>query len=301
MPMQNKLRDIVRALRLPFLSASILPFIAGSLLAKGQVNYLVFFLGLALVACTHLSANLINDYADSKSGVDWKDENFYNFFGGSKLIQEGVFSEKFYLFAAIAFFLLSVVLLIFLSVVLSSISVIGFYVCIIILAWSYSVKPLQLSYKRIGEVVIFLLFGPVLVMGGYFLQTKIFPDSRGFMVSLPFGLLTTAILFVNEVPDFPEDKSGNKLNWVSLTGPSRAFYLYLGLIFLALLAIIIGIKSGYFGKIALFSFLGLVPAMKAVNILKAHYDNKKMLVESSKLTIAIQNLTGVILILAILL
>ncbi|MFA5096893.1 MAG: hypothetical protein WC478_06095, partial [Candidatus Omnitrophota bacterium] len=85
-------KKIIRALRLPFISASILPFVFGSLIARQDFNMLGFTLGLLAVIFTHLSANLINDYFDSKSGVDWRDGNFYGFFGGSKLIQEGALS-----------------------------------------------------------------------------------------------------------------------------------------------------------------------------------------------------------------
>ena len=80
------LKNIIRALRLPFLSASILPFVFGSLVVRKQFNLPAFILGLMAAAFTHLSANLINDYADSKSGVDWQDKRFFGFFGGSKLI-----------------------------------------------------------------------------------------------------------------------------------------------------------------------------------------------------------------------
>ena len=77
------IKIIIRALRLPFITASILPFIAGSLLAQDDFSFLMFFLGLLTVVMTHLGANLINDYSDSRSGADWKDNKFYGLFGGS--------------------------------------------------------------------------------------------------------------------------------------------------------------------------------------------------------------------------
>ena len=85
----------VRALRLPFITASIFPFIAGSLLSLPHFDVLRFITGLVCAASAHLSANLINDWADSRSGADNKDKHFYGFFGGSKLIQENILTEKF--------------------------------------------------------------------------------------------------------------------------------------------------------------------------------------------------------------
>jgi len=294
-------RNIIRALRLPFLSASILPFIFGSLINRANFNFSGFILGLITVAATHLSANLINDYADSKSGADWQDNNFYEFFGGSKLIQEKVFSEKFYLKTAIFFAVISSICIIILSVVLKSLLVLGLSIAIVFLSWSYSKSPLRFSYRRLGEVIIFLLFGPALVMGGYFIQTKVFPSLMSFLLSLPFGLLTTAILFANEIPDFNEDRNAGKFTWVSLVGSKWAFLIYYALIIFALLSISLNIYLKFLNPLALFCFVCIFPVLKAGNILKEHYSDKKRLMKSSKLTIAVQTCISIILILVVLL
>ena len=291
------IKDIIRALRLPFLSASILPFIFGSLVTRVNFNLIGFIWGLLAVATTHLSANLINDYADSKSGADWQDENYYKFFGGSKLIQEKIFPERFYLKAAIFFAIIATVSVILLSIALNRLAVIGLYLAIIILSWSYSEKPLQFSYHRCGEFFIFILFGPALVMGGYFIQTGIFPDLKSFMLSLPFGFLTTAILFANELPDFSDDQKAGKFTWVSITGPERAFLLYYLLIGLAFLSILLNVIFGNLSVWALISFVFIIPAHKAAIILNKNSLDKIRLVESSKLTIVVQSLVSLVLIL----
>lgn len=294
-------KNIVRALRLPFLSASILPFVFGSFIERQNFNPAGFVLGLIAASTTHLSSNLINDYADSKSGADWQDMNFYKFFGGSKLIQEKVFPEKFYLELAVFFVLLSAASVVLLALVLKTLSVIALYLVIIFLGWSYSAAPLKFSYRRIGEIFIFLLFGPCLVMGGYFIQTGIFPDLKSFILSLPFGLLTTNILFANEVPDFASDLKAGKRTWVSLTGTRDAYLLYLALMFSAFLAVAGGVFSGYMHGVALLSFIFMVPGSKAANILKNLHAQKNRLIESSKLTIMVQTMTCIVLIISILL
>lgn len=290
--------NIVRALRLPFITASILPFIFGSLINRKDFNLPAFFLGLLAVAATHLSANLINDYADSRSGADWKDKNFYGFFGGSKLIQEKVFPESFYLKAAVICIVISFVGLIALAVILKSLFVIGIYILILTLSWQYSAKPLQFSYHRLGELFLFFLFGPALVMGGYYIQTGIFPDFKSFLLSAPFGLLTTAILVANEIPDFLEDRLSVKNTWVSITGQKNAFLLYLSLSLAAYLIIVLCVTRGYIRPLALFSLVLILPALKAASILKKYYSNKSKLVESSKLAIGSQAIASIILILA---
>ncbi|MFA5144515.1 MAG: prenyltransferase [Candidatus Omnitrophota bacterium] len=294
-------RNIIRALRLPFLSASIIPFVFGSLIVRSSFNVFAFIYGFLAVLATHLSANLINDYADSKSGADWQDRNFYKFFGGSKLIQENILTDKFYLLAALALALIAGICVILLSLALRNFLAVWVYAAIITLSWSYSEKPLQFSYHGWGELFIFILFGPALVMGGYFIQTGIFPDLKSFMLALPFGFLTTAVLFANEVPDFLDDQKAGKFTWVSISGPSRAFLFYYLLIGLAFLSILLNVILGFLGVWALFSFVCIIPAHKAAVILKEYPFDKARLIESSKLAIAAQSFASLILIAGVIL
>jgi 1,4-dihydroxy-2-naphthoate octaprenyltransferase len=295
------IRNIIRALRLPFTTASVLPFLFGSLIGGGIFNFWGFMLGLVAAVSTHLSANLINDYADSNSGVDWQDTKFYNFFGGSKLIQEKIFTEKFYLVLAVSFAIISAISVLLLALALKSLLVIGLYLIIIILGWMYSLRPLQFSYHRLGELIIFILFGPAPVLGGYFIQTGIFPDLRGFMLSLPFGFLTTAILFVNEIPDYSADRKAGKFTLVSLTGEKKAYILYYFLILFAFASIAINGKLAYLNKFSFLSFAFILLVFKILNILEKHPDDKMRLIESSKLTIVLQASIGIILIISLIL
>jgi 1,4-dihydroxy-2-naphthoate octaprenyltransferase len=293
------LHNFIQAIRLPFITASLLPFLFGSFIVRENFNFLGFVFGLMAAVSTHISANLINDYADSKSGADWHDKRSYKFFGGSKLIQQNIFSEKFYLIAAITFALASVISVILLSIVLKSFFVLGVYAAIAILSWFYSISPLRFSYNRVGEIAIFLLFGPALVEGGYFIQTGIFPDLESFLLSVPFGIFTTAILFANEIPDFYEDQKSGKNTWVSLFGPKNSFIFYYFLIFAGFFAVLLNVVLGFLSPWALFTFLLIVPAIQAARIIRNSYENKIELMQSSKLTIAVQNLAGILLVLVV--
>lgn len=294
------MKNIIRAVRLPFISASILPFVFGSFIERSNFSILGFLLGFVAVVATHLSANLINDYADSKSGGDWQDKKFYKFFGGSKLIQENVLSEKFYFRLALFFAMLSALSAAILALLLKSFMAFGLYLIIISLSWSYTHKPLKFSYRRMGEVIVFILCGPAPVMGAYFIQTGIFPDFKSFLLSVPMGMLVTLILFANEVPDYTSDIKVGKFTWVSVVGTKRAYLVYYALLGLIMASIGWAIGLGYLHTIAWLSFLAILPAIKAANILKNHYDDKEKLVESSKLSIGIQTLVGLVLIIGVL-
>ncbi|MFA5150132.1 MAG: prenyltransferase [Candidatus Omnitrophota bacterium] len=294
------LQNIIRALRLPFIGVSILPFILGSLIARKNFNPSGFLAGLCAVIFTHLSANLINDYFDSESGADWQDKRFYGFFGGSKLIQAGRLAAKFYLGAALLCAGMAGFCVVILAAILKSYCVILIYLLIIIFSWQYTARPLSFSYNYLGELSLFLLFGPVTVMGGYFIQTGIFPDLKSFILSLPAGFFTAAILFTNEIPDFPGDSKTGKNNLVSLCGPQKAFGIYYLIVFSGFCSIGLGAYLGYLGFIAIFSFALIFSAFKAGMILKENYADKARLIPASKLAINMQMLISIILILGLL-
>jgi 1,4-dihydroxy-2-naphthoate octaprenyltransferase len=298
MQFRRKVRIYIRAFRLPFLAASILPFIFGSLYPE-QFNLIIFIAGIFSVVFTHLGANLINDYSDSKTGLDWKDKKFYGFFGGSKLIQEGVLSGKFYLKWSIICFLGALTAVIFLAIQLSSIKIIVYYFIILFSGFSYSHKPFQFSYNFLGELIIFIFFGPATVMGAYFLQTGTFPFYPAFILSLPFGFFTAAILVANEVADYKEDGLFNKSNLVKLVSVKNGYFLYLTLNSLGFIAILLAYYLGFLPLAALVSLSSFFLILKSAFVIKNNFISKDELIMPSRLTIFNQTLVSLILILSI--
>jgi len=292
---------LIRALRLPFLSVSVLPFIAGTFLWHGNIHWAGFFLGLIAVSCTHLAANLINDYADSRYGADWSDLKFYGFFGGSKLIQEKILPEKFYLRGSLFFSAAAFLAVILLAIGLKDNRVIFYYLLIIFLGASYSVNPLRLSYRRLGEAVIFILFGPACVMGAYFIQSKFFPNLDSFILALPFGLFTTAILVANEIADCSDDLKSKKYNLISLTGPARGHLVYFTLVEAGLFMVLINVIGANAHFISLLAFVVMGMLRRSGFILKEYYQDKEKLLESSRLTIKAANLVYLLLIAGVIL
>jgi 1,4-dihydroxy-2-naphthoate polyprenyltransferase len=286
----------VRAMRIPFISASVLPFVFGSLICLPNFNFFIFILGLIAVIFTHVSANLINDYADSKTGVDSFDKYFYGFFGGSKLIQEGVLSAQVYLKLAIICFAVGGLSVVLMALYIGSFFVLASYLVIVFLGLSYSHKPFQFSYNYLGELVIFILFGPALVMGAVYLQTLEFPTLVGFLGSLPFGFFTTAILFANELPDTSEDRAANKRNLSHLFSREKVYRFYYVLIAFGFLSIFLNLKIKTVHPFSWSSFIFIVLALKAAKILRNFCYNKKHLVESSRLTILLHAMVSVFLI-----
>jgi len=210
-------------------------------------------------------------------------------------------TELFYFKLAVLFLFISGACLITLAVVLHSVRIVQLFLFIVVLSWAYSQKPFRLSYRMAGEPVIFLLFGPALVMGGYFIQTEIFPDARSFILSLPFGFLTTALLFINEVPDADADRNVGKRTWVSLVGKRNAHIVYALLISFAYFYVAACLFLHYVHGLAFGAFAGCFFFIRAYGILKRSFDDKDRLLLASKLTIMGELTVSVVLILDLLL
>jgi len=287
----------IRALRLPFVGASVLPYVSGSLSVDASFRLPPFLLGLVAVVATHLAANLVNDHADSASGVDWADRTRYPFFGGSKLIQDGVLSPRWFLASAVGFSAVALIATVGLGAFLGRLDAVLFSVAILFLAWSYSHGPLRLAYRGWGEEVIFLLFGPATVVGGAFCQLGHLPGASIFVLSVPFGLLTTAILVANEVPDADADAQGGKRNWVHRLGRQRAYLAFAGLVSGAYVLIVGLVFAGVLGVLALGSLAAVPLGWLATGILRKRYDDKHALVSSSRCAIVLHAFVSLFLIL----
>lgn len=290
-----KLATFGRALRWPFLSASLLPYLYGALLPAASFHVSPFILGLVVVGSLHLSANLINDYADDHSGADWQDKTYYGFFGGSKLIQEGVVSARFYRIAAIVCGVLATLAVLALTILLHQLAVVLCYAAILFLAWTYS-HGLRLAYHRLGEVVIFLLFGPAVIYGGAFIQLGGWPPVSALLLSLPFGFLTTAILVANEVPDCQSDRQVGKRNLINWIGAENGYLLYAALLTACYGCVVAFVLAGYSSVLSLLALLTVPVGWRAISVLRKQWEDKPALTVSSRLTILIHTLVSLCLI-----
>ena len=83
----------------------------------------------------------------------------------------------------------------------------------VFLGFFYTAKPLRLSARKgLGELTIFLTFGPLLTLGSMFSMSNFNIDLNSSilkttaLIGIPLGLLTTNILFINQFPDYESDK-----------------------------------------------------------------------------------------------
>jgi 1,4-dihydroxy-2-naphthoate octaprenyltransferase len=114
----------------------------------------------------------------------------------------------------------------------------------------YAAPPIRWAYRGLGELVIGLSYGPWLLLGSVYLQTRGL-SMRALWASLVPGLLIMALAVVNAIPDFQQDRLVGKRNLVVRLGRRRAVWLYLGLAAAGMLVACLGAAAGAFPRACL--------------------------------------------------
>jgi 1,4-dihydroxy-2-naphthoate octaprenyltransferase len=227
--MNSKAALWVRASRAPFLSASLVPALLGAFAAywrTGSLHAAGLVATLAGIACVHLGANLANDYFDYKTGCDSRNPEPTPYSGGSRVIQGGLVSGRAVMTAAAVFFIAGAALGFYLNSLVPGNGVLIIALIGIAMGLLYTAVPVKMSYRGLGEITVFLCFGPLLVAGSYLVQSGRL-DSDLFAISLPAGLLVLAILLVNEVLDVAWDREAGKNTLVVALGRERGYAAFL--------------------------------------------------------------------------
>ncbi|MEK9755621.1 MAG: UbiA family prenyltransferase [Bacteroidota bacterium] len=243
--------------RVGFASASLFPvFLVGCYYA-GIGDSLFSPLSLTLttfgILFFHLFSNLYNDFFDVTHGTDEANTEYFNagmnspilkgaqLSGGSRAVELGLITLKGTKNLANIMFSLGVITAVgilylsFLNTGSTSNLINSALIAIIgvLIGYFYTAKPIRLSsLYGLGELSIFLAFGPLLTLGTGFAISN---DTIGLFTSefynllilgIPIGLLTTNILFINQYPDYTSDKEVGKNNLVVLLGKKSSRWVY---------------------------------------------------------------------------
>lgn len=291
--------------RAPFLTATLVPVLlaAAWVFARGAGEPFPWGLfGLVLLgACAlHIAANTFNDYFDWKSGTDPENtEYFLPYSGGSRSIELGLISLR----GLFAVALISLGVAAAVGVVLLWVrgpAILWFGLAGAFSAYFYTAPPLRLSARRgLGELFVGLNFGPLMVAGAVFsLSGSLSPWD--FFVGLPVGLLTAAILYINEFPDAASDEKTGKNHLVVTLGKEKARWGYLALLGAAYGVVVLGAGLGILPVGAFLTFLSLPLAVYAARVLFVHFADRA-LVRANAATIQLQLVAGLLLALGLVL
>ena len=294
--------------RLPFLSATWIPVILASVWAYNDgitspspFDWLLFSIVFAGASFLHLSANTFNDYFDWKSGADkLNNDYFLQYSGGSRAIELGLISES-GLFRLGSIFTFLAVLCGLIIMLLSPDKIIGLLIYGLIGSAGglfYTAPPFRFSSRKgLGELSIGLLFGPIMTMGVVYALTGIH-SLEAFYIGIPLGLLTTAILWVNQFPDTPSDIASGKIHLVATLGIKNARWGYLALLMSSFLTIYFLFSKGV---LPTGSLIMMYSIPLGIYLTKKVFDDfeKRELATTCANTIYFHMLAGILLIIGI--
>lgn len=242
------LKNWLLAIRPKTLLASIGPVLLGSTLAfhDNQFSDFIFLLTLACAVLLQIAVNLANDLFDARSGVDTPAR-----LGPTRVTQTGLISSHQLIVVLTLVCLLASATGLALIYFSSSLLII-FGLASLIAVFAYSAGPWPLASHALGEVMVLLFFGWLAVGGSYYVHT-LAVNVNVLIFGTVVGLMSAAIMLVNNIRDIPTDTVANKHTLAVRLGSYRAVFLYKILLISALL--IHALNTLSFG---LFSFIPLI-------------------------------------------
>ncbi len=207
----------ILAIRPRTLPAAVAPVMVGAALAVADGR---FAQGPALAAMAvgllmQIGVNLANDYFDYKKGVDSEER-----LGPIRVTQSGLISPETVKNAMTLVLILAAAAGVYLASV-AGLPVVAIAIAAILSALAYSGGPYPLASHGLGDLFVFIFFGPVAVCGTYYVQALSLTWTAVLM-SAPVGLLITAILVVNNLRDIPTDKKAGKNTLAVILGARGA-------------------------------------------------------------------------------
>ena len=213
------------------LPAAIAPVVVASALAGPDFNWFRAALALKVGVWLQIGVNYANDYSDGVKGTD------ENRIGPTRLVASGLASAKAVKNAAFISFAIASIAGIWLSL-LSSPLLILIGILAIAAAWGYTGGKNPYGYSGLGEVSVFTFFGLVATMGTYYTQTEKF-TALSFIVAIPMGALSCAILAVNNIRDRAQDELVGKRTLAVRLGDTKARRMFVTLLVLAHVAAVV--------------------------------------------------------------
>lgn len=233
-------------------TASLLPVAVGGAVAFGQgrMTWPLFIAALIAALCLHIGTNVTNEIYDVRHGIDSiTSPRMSMAILKGRITERGAFTIVWIAFA------IAVLLGLYLAInrgwpiiVLGAVGLIGGYF--------YTAPPFQYKYRALGLPLVFLLMGPLMVIGAYYAVTGGF-DANLVVVSLPVGLLVTAILHGNEWRDVAEDTRHGFTTLSAQLGREGAHWLYVMLVLGAYVAVGLAVMVGALPKLALLTLFSL--------------------------------------------
>ncbi len=207
------------------LPAAIAPVLVATALAASDADFKMAGLALVVSLALQVGVNFANDYSDGIKGTD--DIRV----GPTRLVASGLASAKSVKQAAFISFAFAAVVGLVLAL-LTSLWLIAVGAASILAAWTYTGSKRPYGYLGLGEISVFLFFGLVATMGSYYVQTENL-TWQSFVVAIPMGSLSCALLAINNLRDRAQDELVGKRTLAVRLGDASARKLFIAYLLLA--------------------------------------------------------------------
>ncbi len=313
----TKTQAYIKAARLRTLPLSVSGIILGSCLAGFKVynhpdkfdgviecfgcfhferNYIIFILAFLTTVAFQVLSNFANDYGDGIKGTD------DNRVGEQRMVGSGIITSADMKRAVISTSIISLVLAIALIYVsfgadnfLYSVLFFAIGIVSIAAAIKYTVGNNAYGYSGFGDVFVFIFFGLVSVLGTYFLYLKHI-DWLILLPAISIGLLSTAVLNLNNMRDIETDAATNKNTLALKFGAKKAKLYHYILVCVALISalifIIITFKS-WLSLLGLVAFIPLTLHLKRISTISIPKDFDPELKKLALSTVLLAILIGI--------
>lgn len=255
------IKNFIKAARLRTLPLSISGIILGGFLAMsdGLFNVVIFSLAILTTIGFQVISNFANDYGDGVKGTDAIR------IGEERMVSSGKISPKQMKKAILISVILTIIFALFLIYESFGLSNFGYSLLFFVLgivsivaAIKYTVGDLAYGYSGFGDVFVFLFFGLLSVLGSYFLFTK----EIYFLLTLPaisIGLLSTAVLNLNNMRDYQNDKKSKKNTIVVKIGLKAAKRYHYSLLLLSFISAVSYVVLTYTKTVQFIFLLAYIP------------------------------------------
>ena len=206
--------------RVKTLPAAVAPVLIGTSYAE-KINWGNALLALLVSLFLQIAVNFANDYSDGVRGTDT------HRIGPVRLVASGLASASSVKLAALISCLIAAIAGLVLAINISP-WLLAVGAAAIWAAWGYTGGKKPYGYFGFGELSVFIFFGLVATVGSYYIQTEQF-NWQIFLLSMPVGTLSCAILAINNLRDLPQDKLVGKRTMAVRIGEknTRVFFMLL--------------------------------------------------------------------------
>ena len=290
----------LRATRLPFLSATLIPVGVGIALASTQGFFDPFTAVVTLLgaASVHVALNVANDVFDTRLGADDANVRPTQYSGGSRVIQYGLVSMRGMSTISASFYGVAIACGLILLATNFSWALLVIGVLGIVLSIKYTAPPLKLVYRGWGEVTTAVGFGPLMLVGAYVVQSGGTISVEAMAASVPIAILVALILYVNEIPDREADARAGKRTLPVIFSQTAVIIGYGLAAAVAFGFIVLAVLAGWLPVLALLALVAAPLAWRVFVGMRAAYDQPYALMPVMATNIRVHLVTGVLLLLA---